>query len=662
MWNELTAIPYHMKVLTKSRFKLGLECPNKLFYTGKKEHPNKKQDDPFLLALADGGFQIEEYARMHYPGGVLIEGNDGDYNSLWEQTQQLLKQENVIVYEAAFLNEGLFIRTDILIKNGKDIKLIEVKSKSFDPNNDYIFIGKQGGLLAGWKSYLFDVAFQKHVIQLCFPDWRVQSLIMMADKTKVTTVEGLNQFFRVSKSANNRTGIIKMIDSLADTGTSILGTKDISAIVSKIINNELVYSSELNFTIALDLLKDNYLNDTYANWPTSFGCKSCEFVTEGSDGELRSGYKECFQKQHAWGEAEFVKPKIFDIWSFRKGNELFKKGIYFMHELNEDHIGLKEESDKLTMTARQWIQIKKEVDEDLSIYVDVDGLGFEMDKWNYPLHFIDFETSAVPLPFNVGRRPYEQIAFQFSIHTYFKDGRIEHAQQYLNTSRGAFPNFEFIRHLKMALQNDDGSIFSYSTHENSILNSIYEQLNKSNEPDASTLQDFIKSISHSKTDSVEKWKGNRDMIDLWDVLKKYYYNPLTKGSNSIKSVLPAIINTSEYLQRKYSQPLKNIKLSSQNLPDTHIWFSVNGDIFENPYRKLPKLFDEWSEEQLDNLVSDMEDVSDGGVALTAYGKMQYTDITESELNELSSALLRYCELDTLAMVMLYEHFRELTKK
>jgi hypothetical protein len=32
-----------MKLLTKSRFKLGLECPNKLYYTSKKEYANQKK-------------------------------------------------------------------------------------------------------------------------------------------------------------------------------------------------------------------------------------------------------------------------------------------------------------------------------------------------------------------------------------------------------------------------------------------------------------------------------------------------------------------------------------------------------------------------------------------------------------------------------------------
>lgn len=648
-----------MRVLTKSRFKLGLECPNKLFYTGKKEYANKKQEDPFLLALAEGGFQIEEYARMHYPGGVLLEGNDGDYQYLWEQTQELLKSENVIIYEAAFLFDGLFVRTDILVKEGDTIKLIEVKSKSFDPNDEYIFVGKSGGLLAGWKSYLFDIAFQKYVIQLCYPNWKVDSFIQMADKTKVASVNGLNQFFRISKNADNRTGIIKTVDTLEPTGNSVLGIKNVTDIVRKIINDEFKYSNELIFSDAVKIFREHYIEDKQINWPTSFGCKSCEFIATEEDEGLRSGFKECFQKQHGWGDNEFNKAKTFEVWNFRKGDTLFNGHVYFMDQLTEENIGLKKDGNKLSNTERQWLQITKEVQGDKTIHVDKDGLREEMDSWNYPLHFIDFETSAVPLPFNKGRRPYEQIAFQFSVHTYHKNGKIEHSHQYINNSKGVFPNFNFIRSLKSAIGNDRGTVFKYATHENTILNAISEQLKDSNEADAAELISFIKDISHSKSDSVDKWKGERDMVDLRDVIMRYYYNPLTKGSNSLKFVLPAILNTSEYLQNKYSKPISDIGLSSLNLSDNHIWLEFEEGIIQNPYKKLPKLFDEWTPEQMDELVSGMDELADGGAALTAYGKMQYADISEAERNELSTALLKYCELDTLAMVMLYEHFNEL---
>jgi len=74
---------------------------------------------------------------------------------------------------------------------------------------------------------------------------------------------------------------------------------------------------------------------------------------------------------------------------------------------------------------------------------------------------------------------------------------------------------------------------------------------------------------------------------------------------------------------------------------------------------LPPLFEGWEEEDREELVADIESIADGGMALTAYGKLQYVDMTDRERAELVSGLKKYCELDTLAMVMLYEHFKEM---
>jgi len=651
-----------MRVLTKSRFKLGLECPNKLYYTRKEEYPDTKQADSFLMALAQGGFQVEELARMHYPDGILIEGNDWDYELLWQQTQELLKQENVTIYEAAFLIDGLFIRTDVLVKSGNDIKLIEVKSKSFDPDNEYLFIGKRGGMVSKWKPYLFDVAFQKHVMQNCFPEWKIQSFIMMADKSKKASINGLNQLFRISKNEEGRTGIIKKVQYLDETGSSVLGRKDVTQIVSDIEENKFMYHENLSFLESIQLFKEKYEADDYARWPISFGtCKKCEFkcsTAELNEGK-KSGFRECFKKQLKWADNDFEKPNIFDIYDFRKGGKLFDQGITFKSDLTEELIGLKVEADRLTTSNRQWLQIEKEVNNDQSLYVDKHGLKQEMDSWVFPLHFIDFETSTVALPFYEGRSPYEQVAFQFSHHIYQEDGSIVHASEYINNQAGVFPNFEFIKELKGCLENDKGTIFRYSDHENTILNAIYVQLLNSNEVDKDELMAFIQSISHSKKESAIKWQGERDMADLWDVEKRFYYNPLTKGSNSIKDVLPASLASSQMLQEKYSKPIDEINLTSKNFSENHVWLQTENGEVTNPYEMLPPLFENWSDEQMETTLSEMEGVHDGGAALTAYGKLQYTDMEQAEIDELTSALLKYCELDTLAMVMIYEHFREL---
>jgi hypothetical protein len=178
-----------MRYLTKSRFKLGLECPNKLYFTNKEEYSNLKKEDSFLQALASGGFQVEELARLHYSNGILIEdlkdANNYDYKEKVDQTNELLKRDEVVIFEAAFLFENLFIRVDILEKKGDKINLIEVKAKSFQKET------KKDINFTDWKFYLFDVAFQKYVIEQAYPEFRVTPFLMLADKDKSSAVDGL---------------------------------------------------------------------------------------------------------------------------------------------------------------------------------------------------------------------------------------------------------------------------------------------------------------------------------------------------------------------------------------------------------------------------------------------------------------------------------------
>lgn len=352
-----------MRVLTKSKFKLGLECPNKLYYAGKKDYANVKNENSFLEALAKGGFQVEELARLHYPDGILIEGNPWEYETSWNQTQEHLKKENIIIYEAAFLYDGLFIRTDILVKKGNKIKLIEVKSKSFDSTEESHFLGAKT-IKSDWKPYLFDIAFQKYVIQKCYPEWEIDSFIMLVDKSKTASIDGLNQLFRITKEADGRTGIKTLVSSIEETGNSVLGVSNVSEIVKKIENDTYSYGNGLNFCDAIENFKTHYLKDDYANWLTSYmACNKCEFQASEEDKAkgLKSGFEECFIKQHKWGENEFKKPKIFDIrgMHFTKGIKLFKENTFFMDALKIDDIGYKEVAGKLSDTERAWLQIER---------------------------------------------------------------------------------------------------------------------------------------------------------------------------------------------------------------------------------------------------------------------------------------------------------------
>jgi hypothetical protein len=49
------------------------------------------------------------------------------------------------------------------------------------------------------------------------------------------------------------------------------------------------------------------------------------------------------------------------------------------------------------------------------------------------------------------------------------------------------------------------------------------------------------------------------------------------------------------------------------------------------------------------------------MASVAYAMMQFTEMSDVERNAIKNSLLKYCEIDTLAMVILYEFLSEKIK-
>lgn len=655
------------RYLTKSRFKLGLECPNKLFYTKKEAYANQKDENPFLEALASGGFQVEELARLHYHHGHLIDDVNGttyNYDQKVEETDQLLQQKDVVIFEAAFRYRNLFVRVDILEKKGNKINLIEVKAKSFkkgDKNKEVKFNSE-------WKFYLFDVAFQKYTIKKSHPKFKVTPYLMLADQSKTATIDGLNQMFRIIKNSNNRTGIQKKEAQLAQLDfpkDSVLSLTDVSGIVQKIEEGEHRILKDYAFENAIEVLSKAYQQDRYFGYPLDFSkCKHCEFKTDDTTKDKKSGFEACFQKQMGWTEDDFNAPNAFEIWDFRGWNRLTEVGKLKLEEMDDHEFGdIKPRKEGLSRVERQLIQKNKSVEGDHTVFIDREGLLKAMESWTPPYNFIDFEASTVALPFYKGQHPYEKVVFQFSHHIYHEDGSIEHANEYINVEPGVFPNFEFVRALKSALEQNKGSVFQFSPYENSTLNQVKRQLEASSETDKDELVVFIKKLTTPPKDkdyNGELWEPERGMVDLCEVIKAYYYNPHTKGSNSIKAILPAIFKTSTLIKEKYGKPIAAINMTSKNFPKGHKWLRTNNGEIEDPYKSLDKPFEDWDDDF--ERKSDIKEINDGGAALTAYGLTQYTDMSTEERNTLRKALLKYCELDTLAMVMLFEHLREIAMK
>jgi hypothetical protein len=140
----------------------------------------------------------------------------------------------------------------------------------------------------------------------------------------------------------------------------------------------------------------------------------------------------------------------------------------------------------------------------------------------YPVHFLDFETVAPAIPRYPGTRPYYSIPFQFSDHTLYKEGALEH-HEYL-CAEDIDPREDFARNLLKAL-GEGGTIFTYTLYEKGVMGELAEHLPRYRRP---------------------LLAGTTRFKDLHSLVRRYFYHPLFHGSFSLKSILPALIPEMNY--------------------------------------------------------------------------------------------------------------------
>lgn len=620
--------------LTKSRFKTAYNCARKLYYLDHSEYGNNNKENEFLQALAQGGYQVGALAKVQYSGGIDLE--DLDSETAIARTNELLQRDRIIIYEAALSIDGCLVRVDILAKEGNLIRLIEAKAKGISPSEDEFMMKNGKGILSIWEPYLIDITFQTWVARRLLPHFQIHPSLLLVNKEAVATVDGLHQNFKIM-NRNGRSHVEIREGTTKETiGKPLLTEVDV-AVETDFLIQQGEFPGNLGFSDYVETLLRGIRESIIPARNISADCKTCEFRIshELKDAGKKSGFEECWTEEGLLTEADLNRKLIFDVWNIRNTEKWIEEGRVFLDQLEEEDFAPK---GKMSKTAeRQWLQVQKVKERDQNPYFDHEGIRSLFAKFKHPLHFIDFETSMVAIPFHQGRRPYEQIAFQFSHHTLERDGTVKHADEYIHFTPGEFPNFEFVRRLKASLSTDDGTIFRYADHENTVLRQIMRQIEALPPgkalPDTDELVEFIQSITRPK-DGEPGSPGIRNMIDLRKIIMDYYYHPLMGGSNSIKKVIPAILSTSKFLQQKYPE-----------------WGT--GD----PYQLLKPVFQDIPQEIFAGespLFTD-ETIDDGGAAMTAWARMQFTEMTQMERNAIVESLLRYCELDTLSMVWIIEY-------
>jgi len=588
-----------MNTLSKSDFKVASGCITKLYYR-KNKYPSATEGNEFMELLAEGGYMVGKLAQLLYPGEMI------DIKNAVADTAAHLSKQNVCLHEATILSNGKIIRIDILNKKGNTLELIEVKSKSWN-SEKHKFEDKK--TLNEFSEYLDDLAFQYHVLKEAYPNADIKPYFLLPDKSKRTNIEGLNGMFRI-KSLEPTPGGFRGFDVDYIGKVEDLRSDNIMTLVdalAPVLN--LQDNIEKKAAIFLDSIHPEINKKQEV---ISIGCKGCEYRVQNTADKL--GFFEC------WGDNGDAEHHILKLTQLGNIDKILKgeiqrripEGLRSYKELDpEDFRG--------KYNDRPYYQVVADKE------VILPELFNEID-FKYPIAFIDFEVSKMALPYHKGMRPYENVAFQWSCHTLDANGNLTHSD-WINTEE-SFPNFLFAESLMNKIKNV-GTVLIWSKYENTILKDIYDQMdvyNYINPELKSWLGEFVKFDDND----------SHGFVDQADIASKYYHHPVARGKYGIKFILPAV------LQENKSEKIK------EWLEQLHLYTLSDSGIPVNPYNLLPTIE-----------VGEKTTVKDGTGAIRAYQDMMY-GLHRDDAGikaKWKDALRQYCRLDTMAMVVIWEHWR-----
>ena len=136
-------------------------------------------------------------------------------------------------------------------------------------------------------------------------------------------------------------------------------------------------------------------------------------------------------------------------------------------------------------------------------------------RFDYPRHYLDFESIQLSVPIWEGTRPSMQIPFQWSCHIENMNHEVNHFEFLAETRSN--PEINIIESLIKTVGNE-GDIFVYSHFEKTRLKALAERYPNYEQPIT---------------------RNHRTLFRLLPLLKSHFYHSM-KGSWSIKKVLPAV--------------------------------------------------------------------------------------------------------------------------
>jgi hypothetical protein len=221
---------------------------------------------------------------------------------------------------------------------------------------------------------------------------------------------------------------------------------------------------------------------------------------------------DCDFMDHCWQDVP--SPSVFDVYFIgKKAYALYDQGIELIEDIPADH--------PLDKRSLFHIQAHKKGE----LIVKPDPIRTFLSGLSYPLHYLDFETLAVPIPPFDGVSPYTKVPFQYSLHVQDEPGGELRHSGYL-AQAGEDPRRDFL-----------GQLLEETSGEGSIV--VYHQPFES-----SVLKSLASWLPANRGEIEQRLKRMADLLEPFR--QRAYWHPGMGGSNSLKAVLPVFAQDLSY--------------------------------------------------------------------------------------------------------------------
>lgn len=601
-------------------FVQAISCPLKLYHSSVNKD-FRKNDLPFKhrnkLQLRDT-ISIRFNHRKFTSDDTLV---------AIRETEIWIKEENVTICGAVIQSDNLLSRIPILVKNGDEFTIIQVHGKlrkRSDSSEIHSVPKKRTTSL-----YLLKAAYRAEIVRRLFPKAIIKVEFYFPQRGYKASVDQLLQ--KINRM-NTDPVIVKECDQLFAKVEATKGVNDILKSVPATISHKIFAGRSVS-EICDQLQSTDWTKGNQLNVKVNQSCKYCDFRKN-----------ENLEKNGCWNQfffdEEITEPgrHVFEL--IGHGNEVdsdngyhYQEQIPYADQFSSFEIVEKYSGPKITIQQRRVLQLLKAKGEKIPKLWAKQEIK-EINNLEYPLHFIDFEAATYAIPMKRGNGPYSPVYFQFSCHSLYKNGDVEHFGWLDSDPESGYPHSSFVRELYNIPHINCGTLIQYSQFEQQALRSLATEFNRNAmlyESELSMLKELL----------LEHKSGSPRFLDLSRLVRDTYFNTFLEGSLGLKQVLKSVL--------RFQKSADPIRSQIVKIADVEI-----------------DLFEDYPEENNPDPYKSAQDhryaIDDGASAMNAYISLKSNLLTLDEAAHLPNLLKRYCALDSFALIVIFNHLKSLIEK